>query len=172
MIGKYAPMIDTASAEAFRQFVSSRFRFTLFLLRKLPMAYLAGIRVASLTPEKAVVTVPYTYLTKNPFRSIYFACLGMAAEMSTGLLAMMGVYQANPAVSMLVIKMEVDFTKKATGLIKFSCEEGTSMAAAIEQAKATGQATTVTATSIGTDQAGNQIAVFRITWGFKAYIAR
>jgi acyl-coenzyme A thioesterase PaaI-like protein len=165
-------MPDTASAQAFRKLVSSRFRFRLFALRNLPLALLAGLRIRSFTADQAVVTVPLTYLTKNPFRSVYFACLAMAAELSTGLLAMMGVYQAEPAVSMLLVKIEGNFTKKAVGLVSFTCANGLEIAAAIGQAKATGAGTTVTAASIGTDQAGDQVAEFRITWAFKVRSAK
>jgi hypothetical protein len=44
-----------------------------------------------------------------------FACLAMAAEMSTGVLAMAHVYKRKPAISMLVVKMEAEYFKKATG---------------------------------------------------------
>ena len=108
-----------------------------------------------------------TYLTKNPFRSIYFACLAMAAELSTGLLAMMGVYQAQPSISLLLTKVEGNFSKKAVGNIAFTCSDGEAIAAAILEAKATGAGTTVTATSTGTDEAGDKVAEFRITWAFK-----
>jgi hypothetical protein len=132
------------------------------------MAYLAGLRVRSLGPQEAVVSIRLTYLTKNPFRSLYFACLAMAAELSTGLLAMMGVYQAQPSISLLLTKVEGTFSKKAVGKIAFTCSDGEAIEAAIQEAKATGAGTTVTATSTGTDEAGDQVAEFRITWAFKA----
>ena len=56
--------------------------------------------------EKCITSVPYKWLTQNPFRSTYFASLAMAAEMSTGILALSNVYKRNPPFSMLVIKME------------------------------------------------------------------
>lgn len=165
-------MADTASAQAFRKLISSPFRFRLFAARNLPLALLVGLRIHSLTAEQAVVSVPLTYLTKNPFRSVYFACLAMAAELTTGLLAMMGVYGANPSVSMLLVKVDGDFIKKAVGRIYFTCSDGPSIVAAIEQAKKTGEGTTVTATSTGSDKAGDKVAEFRITWAFKVRPAR
>ncbi|CAN5844198.1 DUF4442 domain-containing protein [soil metagenome] len=161
-------MPDSPAAQAFRRIIKSPLRFRLFLLRHLPMAYLAGLRVRSLGPQEAVVSIRLTYLTKNPFRSLYFACLAMAAELSTGLLAMMGVYQAQPSISLLLTKVEGTFRKKAVGKIAFTCSDGEAIEAAIQEAKATGAGTTVTATSTGTDEAGDQVAEFRITWAFKA----
>ncbi|TGD81905.1 DUF4442 domain-containing protein [Hymenobacter wooponensis] len=137
------------------------------MLRSLPMAYLAGLRVRSLTLEEATVTVPFKYLTKNPFRSIYFACLSMAAEMASGLLAMMHVQSGSP-VSMLVVGMEAEFTKKAVGLIAFTSTDGAAVAQAMAESRQTGEGRTVVCTSTGLDQAGDVVAIFRITWSFRA----
>ncbi|OKL38915.1 PaaI family thioesterase [Pontibacter flavimaris] len=156
------------NAAVFRQLVSSPVKFRLFLLSRLPMAYLAGLRVTILTPEQAEVTIPYKYVNKNPFQSIYFACLSMAAELSTGVLCMMHVYKSSPAVSMLVVSMEARFTKKAVGRIAFTCRDGEQIQQAVAQTKATGEGVTVVATSIGLDEAGDQVAEFRFTWSLKA----
>ncbi|WP_299822462.1 DUF4442 domain-containing protein [uncultured Pontibacter sp.] len=158
----------TTSVNAFQQIVNSSAKFRLFMLAKLPMAYLAGLRVKSLSEDSAAVTIPYKYLNKNPFRSIYFACLSMAAELSTGVLCMMHVYKSTPAVSMLVTHMEANFTKKAVGLITFTCHNGQQIQEAAERTKATGEGVTIVATSIGVDEAGDKVAEFRFTWSLKA----
>src|ERR1019366_7194711 len=88
----------------FQKFIKNNFLFRLYLLKVLPMAFLAGIRVKEFSIEKAVLTIKFSWLTQNPFRSIYFACLVMAAEISTGLLVMNGVYNSKPAISMLIVK--------------------------------------------------------------------
>src|ERR687898_975148 len=94
-------------------------KFRLFLFTKLPSAYFAGVRIKDISPDKCEVTIPYKWFSQNPFRSTYFACLGMAAEMSTGALAMAHTYKSNPAVSMLVVGLEANYFKKATGLTTF-----------------------------------------------------
>jgi len=68
--------------------LSSGFWFRFFLLKSLPAAFFSGLRVQSLSTSSAVVRIRYSWFSKNPFRSIYFAVLGMAAEMSTGILAL------------------------------------------------------------------------------------
>jgi hypothetical protein len=163
MTDKYNPQIT-----AFQKLVSSPVKFKLFLIAKLPMAYLAGLRVPLLTPETAAVTIHYKYLNKNPFSSIYFASLSMAAELSTGVLCMMHVYKSDPAVSMLVTHMEGDFTKKALGKITFTCHDGKRIQAAADTTKATGEGVEIVATSIGTDTKGDKVAEFRFTWSLKA----
>jgi hypothetical protein len=76
----------------------------------------------------------------NPFRSTYFACLAMAAEMSTGSLAMAQLYKLNPPVSMLVIKVESEYFKKTTGRTSFICEDGELFQKLLKKLVATGEA--------------------------------
>ena len=112
------------NADHFLELVRNPFKFRFFLLSKLPSAYFSGVRVRYADEDKCVVTVPFKWFSKNPFRSTYFACLSMAAEMSTGLLAMAHTYGQSPAVSLLVLRTEADFQKKATGITSFTCEDG------------------------------------------------
>ncbi len=162
-----AVSIDTPQAAAFRRQVLSPAKLRLFMLRKLPMAWLAGLRLRALTPDAATVTIRYKYLTQNPFRSIYFACLAMAAELASGLQAMMHV-QAGAPVSMLVTGLTAEFTKKATGLVAFTCPDGAAIAQAVAESRATGEGRTLVCTSTGVDEAGDVVAVFRVTWSFRA----
>jgi len=155
------------AAGSFMKMATSSLKFRLFLLKDLPMGYLAGLRVRELTAENCVVTIPYKYLTKNPFRSMYFACLAMAAEMSTGALAVAATLGSKPSVAMLVKGVEGDFSKKAVGVIKFSCTDGAAVFHAVGRTKETGEGETVTCLSVGTDEAGDEVARFRFTWSFK-----
>ncbi len=148
--------------------LSSPFKLKLFMLAKLPMGFLAGLKIESISEEQSVVSIRYGYLTKNPFRSIYFACLAMAGELASGSLGLVHVYEASPAVSMLVVSMEATFTKKAIGKICFTCYDGLSIKSAIEESTRTGEGKTVIAKSIGIDEVGDEVAVFKITWSYKA----
>jgi len=141
--------------------------FRLFLLKKLPAAYFSGVRVRYVDQEKCVATVPFKWFTKNPFRSTYFACLSMAAEMSTGVLAMGHSYGLKPPVSMLVRKIEGNFLKKARGTVSFTCEDGLRMQALIRETMATGKSVSLNAYSTGKDEEGDTVAEFVITWSFK-----
>ena len=158
---------DTPAKQAFCRQVLNPFKLRLFLLRKLPLAWLAGLRLAALTPEAATVTIRYKYLTQNPFRSIYFAALAMAAELASGIQAMLHT-RGGGAVSMLVVGLEAEFTKKAVGLIAFTCPDGAAIAAAVAESRATGEGRTVLCTSTGRDEAGDVVAVFRVRWSFRA----
>lgn len=151
----------------FTRVVLHPLKFRLFLLKRLPSAFFAGLRVTRLDADACTVTVPYKWFTRNPFRSTYFACLAMAAEMSTGTLAMLHVYKRKPPVSMLVTNLEAAYHKKATGRTTFSCTDGPLIRATIAQAVATGEGRTIRARSAGTNPDGDLVAEFYITWSFK-----
>jgi hypothetical protein len=142
-------------------------KFKLFLLTRLPSAFFAGIRIKEADDERCVATVPYKWFTRNPFRSTYFACLSMAAEMSTGVLALTYILNNKLSVSLLVVRLEANYFKKAVGRTYFSCTDGPLIKKAIDEAVATGEGTTVRACSIGTNEAGEAVAEFFITWSFK-----
>ena len=148
--------------------INNPFKFNLFLLAKLPIGFIAGLKLVEATPTKAVVTIRYQYITKNPFQSIYFACLAMAAELASGTLGLIYTMGLKPDVSMLIVKMEAEFIKKGKGKVFFTCTDGDLMKTAAYETKATGEPRTVVSTSIGKDINGIEIARFKFTWSFKA----
>ena len=152
----------------FQKFANNNFLFRLYMLKVLPMAFLAGIRVKEFSEERSILTIKFSWLTQNPFRSIYFACLAMAAEISTGLLVMNGIYESKPAISMLVVKNQATFFKKAVGKISFTCMDGKMIANAIETAKNSSEGVVVEVRSIGVDEAGDNVAEFIFTWSLKS----
>ena len=151
----------------FSDLVNSGFKFRLYLLTKLPAAFFSGVRVTSFTPEEVTTVIPYKWLTQNPFRSTYFASLSMAAEMSTGLLALNNIYKRQPAVSMLVTKMEANYFKKAVGKTYFTCNQGIDIQEAVQEAIDSEEGTTVTIKSTGRNAEGEIVALFLFTWSFK-----
>lgn len=155
-------------ATAFIKILTHPVKFRIFLFSKLPAAYFAGVRIVEADERRCKVSVPYKWLSQNPFRSTYFACLSMAAEMSTGALAMAHLHKIDPPVSMLVVKVESEYFKKATGSTYFVCSDGELFSKAIEETVATGEARMVKAKSIGRNKAGEVVAEFYITWSFKA----
>ncbi len=157
-----------SSAVKFLEIVQNPLKFRLFLLSKLPSAFFSGVKIRYADESKAVVTVPYKWFSTNPFKSTYFACLSMAAEMSTGVLAMAFTYEQKPSISMLVIKTEAVYMKKATGITTFTCEDGPMLKQTINEAMASGKGTSFAARSVGRDKDGAIVAEFTITWSFKA----
>ena len=153
---------------AFVNMVKHPVKFRMFLLLKLPSAFFAGVRIQEIDVNSCVVTVPYRWFSTNPFRSTYFACLAMAAEMSTGALSLAHINKKSPPVSMLITHLESRFIKKATGVTTFICKEGAAIRQCIADAIATGEGRQVKVKSVGTNKEAEVVAEFNITWSFKA----
>ncbi len=152
----------------FLKLVNNSFLFRVYLLKSLPMAFIAGVRVKELSNEKAITTIKFRWLTQNPFQSMYFACQAMAAEMSTGLLVMNAVYKSSPAISMLIIQNKASFLKKAVGKITFTCADGNHINEIINYVKQGGEGLTTDMMAVGRDEAGEIVAEFTFTWSLKA----
>jgi hypothetical protein len=153
---------------SFIRLLTSPLKFRLFLLAKLPSAFFSGVRVRYMDEKRCEASVPFKWFSQNPFKSTYFACLAMAGELTTGALGMAHIYKRKPSVSMLVVKMEAAYFKKATGRTTFACEDGEQFRQAIEDAITTGEPRTVEAKTIGRNKEGETVCEMMVTWSFKS----
>ena len=142
----------------------SRFQINLFLFLKLPSAFWCGVRLKSITQEQCVTSVRHRWFNQNPFQSMYFAVQAMAAELSTGALVMQNIKESGKKISMLVANNKGNFTKKATGRITFTCQDGLSVTQTIQQAIATGEGQTVWLKAIGINEKGEQVSEMDFEW--------
>ena len=139
--------------------------FTSMVLR-LPSIAFWGIRVNELNDEKAVVGIRQRWTNQNPFKSIYFSALNGAAELSTGILCQMHL-QGRGDWSMLVVKFEAEFFKKATGKIIFTCSDGVRLSRLLDEIEKGESVGTFVMESVATNEQNVEIARFRVTWSFK-----
>lgn len=152
----------------FRKQISNPLKFKAFKLSNLPLAYFAGLKVKTINDSQAQVSIKHNHWTKNPFKSMYFAAQAMAAELSTGLLVMDNVQQAKPRkVSMLVYTMRADFSKKATGKITFTCNDGQSLSNVFDKILNSDEGETIEMKSVGVDEQGDVVSTFYFTWTVK-----
>ena len=138
-----------------------------FLFFKLPSAFICGVRVKEIDDTACLVTVKHRWINQNPFNSMYFAVQAMAAELSTGALVMRQIHKSGKKISMLVANNKGNFSKKATGRIKFSCSEGYKIEEAIRNTIATGEGQTFWMKSIGTDEKGVQVSEMDFEWSVR-----
>lgn len=157
----------TNNFEAFRKLITNPFKFRFFLLMRLPTAFFAGLRIEALSEKEATLSLSQKWFNKNPFNSIYFGILSIAAEVSTGILGLGIIYKQSPSISMLVVKNQGNFYKKATGRIFFTCTNGPEIRTVIEEAIATGEGRTVTCLSTAKNEKGETVAEIYFTWSFK-----
>ncbi|MDA7602525.1 DUF4442 domain-containing protein [Flavobacteriaceae bacterium] len=95
-----------------------------WMLFKLPAAWLTGVRISLISETKCEVKVRFKWINQNPYRSMFWAVQGMAAELTTGMLLTKSIQESNTNISMLLIGNKSNFYKKAVGRIKFICEQG------------------------------------------------
>ncbi len=138
-----------------------------FNLIKLPLAYFGGVRVKSISDNEVVVKIKHRWINQNPFKSMFWAAQGMAAELPTGLLVMKAIKDSNRKVSMLVTHQEAHFFKKATGVIHFSCKGGDQIRDAIAASIKTGEGQTILLVSEGVNEQGVVVSRFQFEWSLK-----
>jgi hypothetical protein len=138
-----------------------------FLFFKLPSAFWSGVRVQAISSEQCIVTVKHRWFNQNPFKSIYFAVQAMAAELTSGALVMMQIKKSKRNISMLVANNNGNFSKKATGRITFTCNDGHLIQDAIQKTIATGEGQTIWMKSIGINEKGEQVSELNFEWSIK-----
>ncbi|PHX61679.1 MAG: thioesterase [Flavobacteriales bacterium] len=137
---------------------------------KLPAAFWCGVRVKSISAETCMVKVKLGWFNQNPFKSMYFAVQAMAAEFTTGALVMFHIKASEQNISMLVAQNKAVFTKKATGKISFTCNQGKEIAECIEKAIQTNEGQTIWLTSVGINENGEQVSEMQFQWTIKTRI--
>ncbi|MDX5340519.1 MAG: DUF4442 domain-containing protein [Cyclobacteriaceae bacterium] len=145
--------------------MTNPFVFWFAMLVKLPSAVFWRLRIKTLNTETCQVTIPYFWRSQNPFRSIYFAALAGAAELSTGALCQLAL-AGKGAFSMLVVDFRAEYHKKANSKITFTCEQGTELFNLIDSLNV-GDTNQLTMISEGKNPSGEVVARFFVTWSFK-----
>ncbi|WP_026755438.1 DUF4442 domain-containing protein [Sediminibacter sp. Hel_I_10] len=138
-----------------------------FLLVKLPAAYFCGVRAKFIDDTTCLVSVKFRWINQNPFKSMFWAVQGMAAELTTGALVMKKIKESGKNISMLVANNNASFTKKAIGRISFTCNQGHAIDEVIAKAIATKEGQTVWLSSIGINEEGIKVSEFNFEWTLK-----
>lgn len=138
-----------------------------FLVFKLPSAFICGVRVQHIDDNKCVVSVKHRWINQNPFKSMYWAVQGMAAEFATGALVMSHINSSGKKISMLVANNKSNFTKKATGRITFVCNDGHLIQEAIKKTIENGEGQTFWMKAIGTNEKGEQVSEMDFEWSVR-----
>lgn len=134
---------------------------------KLPAVFLMGVRVKSISDKACTVTVKHRWINQNPFKSLFWAVQGMAAELTTGAIVMAKIAESGKKISMLVTTNNATFTKKATGRITFVCNDGELIDKALQKTIETGEGQTLWMQSVGTNKDGVVVSTFNFEWSVK-----
>ncbi|WP_445385374.1 DUF4442 domain-containing protein [Robiginitalea sp. IMCC44478] len=142
-------------------------QFNRFMFFKLPSAWWCGVRLKEIDTQKAITSVKHRWVNQNPFKSMFWAVQGMAAEFSTGALVIQEIRKSGKPVSMLVLNNKANFSKKATGRIQFVCNGGDKVSDAVTRTLSTGEGQTVWLEAVGTDRDGQVVSTFSFEWTLK-----
>jgi len=142
----------------------SYFKYTLFTLFKLPAAWITGVRLTHLDDRSSTASIKHRWINQNPYSSMFWAVQGMAAEFPTGILLTQEIERSKRNISMLVLNNKASFTKKATGRINFTCNQGEEARATIDKLISTGEPQTVWLDAVGVNESGQQVSSFSFEW--------
>jgi hypothetical protein len=139
-------------------------KFNTITFFKLPDAWWSGVRLRHIDKERALVTVTHKWFNQNPFNSMFWAVQGMAAELSSGAMVSDQIRDSGKKISMLVANNKANFSKKATGKITFTCEDGVLIQKALDHTIATGEGQTFWMKSEGRNEDGMVVSTFNFEW--------
>ena len=147
--------------------MKSPIQYNIYNFFKLPSVWWCGIRVKSVNEESCLVSVKHRWINQNPFKSMFWAVQGMAAELSTGILLMNEISRSKKSFSMLVLNNKANFSKKAIGRISFSCDQGHQIRNSINLAISSKKPQTIWLNSSGIDSQGDIVSAFSFEWTLK-----
>ena len=140
------------------------FGINLYTFFNLPSAWWCGVRVKEISSKHCSTKVNLNWINKNPFKSIFWAIQGMAAELSTGVLIMQASKSFKCDISMLVINNKATFTKKAKGQIVFSCDNGEAVDKTFTKLLKVNKSQTLWLQAKGVDKEGDIVSTFDFEW--------
>ena len=142
-------------------------KYTFFLFFQLPSAFFCGVRLKYLDSLKSIVSINHSWFNKNPFKSIFWAAQGMAAELTTGSLIKNAIKESGVNVSYLVVENKSSFYKKATGKIIFECNQGKELQDLFNSFDQDNNKAIIELKSIGRDSNNIKVSEFSFTWSLK-----
>jgi len=139
-------------------------RLNLYTFFKLPSVWWCGVRVTQIKRDYCEVRVTHRWINQNPFRSMFWAVQGMAAELTTGILIMQAIKKHKKNISMLVLNNRANFSKKAKGKLIFSCIAEEKINTAFKKLIDSNTPQTLWLTSKGVDENQDIVSTFEFEW--------
>lgn len=142
--------------------LSSPWKLRLWMAKNLPMGLLSGMYIQALDEQRCVVVLQERWWIRNPFGSVFWAVMGMAAELSTG--ALVYAHARGNNVKFILIGVEGNFFKKVKGKSYYFCETGSDVLRSIEQIVNPNDTSVVILPVTAKDEAGQLLAEFSFRW--------
>jgi len=110
-----------------------------FGLAKVPLMFLVAPVVEELDDTRCVVRIPLNFLTKNHLHSMYLGVLAVGADVTGGLMATDALQGPGAKMNVLFKEMHAEFLRRPTAAVRFTCEDGAAIRAAIARGRESGE---------------------------------
>ena len=160
--------IDQSKLEQEYRGLLKPLRFRFFTLISMPSAAFVGLKVDEVSEDSCQISVKGGWRSQNPFKTMYWAAQGMAAELATGATPFAISRAYSGKIRMFVIGTDVKFVKQAKGRIKFICEDAGKARAAIEESEISGKSVNCVMHAKGIDSDGDVVSDWKFEWNFLA----
>ena len=129
------------------------------------MGFLSGMKIEVLNENTCKVVLKDRFWIHNPFGSVFWAVMGMAAELSTG--ALLYAWATGSNVRFILVKVEAEYLKKLKGKSFYFCPSGQEVLRSIESLENPGDIQTVVLPVTAYDHSEQVVAKFIFTWSLK-----
>ena len=126
------------------------------------MALLTGMIIVELNEEQCVVRLNDHWWLRNPFRSVYWAVINMADELSTG--ALLYAYGSTPKTQFILVEMRAKFYKKLRGKSFYFCRAGQEISQQMNALQNTSEARMVILPAHAMNASDEIVAEFEFYW--------
>ena len=165
-------MIDEARLQRELKGLSGWARFRAFTILSMPAGAFVGLRLVRADADVCVTSIPGGWRSQNPFKTMYWAAQGMAAELATGAVPFAISRSTKRGIRMFVVGTEATFVKRAKGKVVFTCEDIAAARVAIEETLATGEKIDLDMRAVGRDSDGDIVSEWVFKWNFRARESR
>lgn len=140
----------------------SPWKLRLWMLRRLPMGLISGMTIQRLDEAGCEVVLGDHWWIRNPFGSVFWAVMGMAAELSTG--ALVYAYAHETDIRFILVGMEARFYKKARGKSYYFCDHGHHVGEIFQEPLNPADTKIVVLPVKASNAAGEILAEFQFQW--------
>ncbi|HZV71329.1 MAG TPA: DUF4442 domain-containing protein [Saprospiraceae bacterium] len=145
--------------------LTNPWKMRLWMLRRLPMGMISGMKIESLDENGCKVVLEDRFWIRNPFGSVFWAVMGMAAELSTG--ALIHAYVSGTNIKYILTGVKGEFLKKVRGKSFYFCHSGQEVERKLRTLNSPGETFTISLPVTAHDQAGQMVASFEFYWQLK-----
>lgn len=141
-----------------------------FGLRKVALILYCQPSVVDMSEDRFEVKIPLTRRTRNHVNSMYIGVMTVGVDLAVGMLTMYLIKKIGKNVILIFKDFQGNYLKRAEGDVHFICEEGQTIAGAINKTLETGERMNVpiVVKAIVPEKLGNEpVADFTITLSLK-----